>query len=137
MFMSDIRSGWRLVASNKKTNPYPTRLVNTSIWLYEFTALTYNHIICLFVLLMLEWILQLLMFGGHGTGGWLSRYDIYYNDCVVLDRGENFQSACLVWWQAYAFLYRSCFWNHEILSFYCWSVPFKVNLLKFSGIIAH
>ncbi|PSR98042.1 Galactose oxidase/kelch repeat superfamily protein [Actinidia chinensis var. chinensis] len=28
----------------------------------------------------------LLMFGGHGTGGWLSRYDIYYNDCVVLDR---------------------------------------------------
>nr|KAJ0226218.1 hypothetical protein LSAT_V11C100026520 [Lactuca sativa] len=29
----------------------------------------------------------LLMFGGHGTGGWLSRYDVYYNDCVVLDRG--------------------------------------------------
>lgn len=28
----------------------------------------------------------LLMFGGHGTGGWLSRYDVYYNDCVVLDR---------------------------------------------------
>lgn len=28
----------------------------------------------------------LLMFGGHGTGGWLSRYDIYYNDCIVLDR---------------------------------------------------
>ncbi|KAI4384361.1 hypothetical protein MLD38_002528 [Melastoma candidum] len=28
----------------------------------------------------------LLMFGGHGTGGWLSRYDIYYNDCVILDR---------------------------------------------------
>ncbi|GMH07879.1 hypothetical protein Nepgr_009719 [Nepenthes gracilis] len=28
----------------------------------------------------------LLLFGGHGTGGWLSRYDIYYNDCVVLDR---------------------------------------------------
>ncbi|CAH9065746.1 unnamed protein product [Cuscuta europaea] len=29
---------------------------------------------------------KLLLFGGHGTGGWLSRYDIYYNDCVVLDR---------------------------------------------------
>ncbi|KAK2976356.1 hypothetical protein RJ640_014187 [Escallonia rubra] len=28
----------------------------------------------------------LLLFGGHGTGGWLSRYDIYYNDTVVLDR---------------------------------------------------
>ncbi|CAL2239931.1 unnamed protein product [Prunus armeniaca] len=28
----------------------------------------------------------LLLFGGHGTGGWLSRYDIYYNDCIVLDR---------------------------------------------------
>ncbi|XP_062173890.1 protein GLUTELIN PRECURSOR ACCUMULATION 3 isoform X2 [Alnus glutinosa] len=28
----------------------------------------------------------LLLFGGHGTGGWLSRYDIYYTDCVVLDR---------------------------------------------------
>ncbi|XP_009763861.1 protein GLUTELIN PRECURSOR ACCUMULATION 3 [Nicotiana tabacum] len=30
--------------------------------------------------------LYLLLFGGHGTGGWLSRYDVYYNDCVVLDR---------------------------------------------------
>lgn len=28
----------------------------------------------------------LLLFGGHGTGGWLSRYDIYYNDCIILDR---------------------------------------------------
>ncbi|GAB4855075.1 G protein alpha subunit [Ancistrocladus abbreviatus] len=28
----------------------------------------------------------LLLFGGHGTAGWLSRYDIYHNDCVVLDR---------------------------------------------------
>ncbi|KAF5729427.1 hypothetical protein HS088_TW21G01592 [Tripterygium wilfordii] len=28
----------------------------------------------------------LLLFGGHGTAGWLSRYDIYYNDCIVLDR---------------------------------------------------
>ncbi|KAJ3683454.1 hypothetical protein LUZ60_013681 [Juncus effusus] len=28
----------------------------------------------------------LLLFGGHGFGGWLSRYDIYYNDCVILDR---------------------------------------------------
>ncbi|XP_057734443.1 protein GLUTELIN PRECURSOR ACCUMULATION 3-like [Arachis stenosperma] len=28
----------------------------------------------------------LLMFGGHGIGGWLSRYDIYYNDCIILDR---------------------------------------------------
>lgn len=27
-----------------------------------------------------------MLFGGHGTGGWLSRYDIYYNDCIVLDR---------------------------------------------------
>ncbi|KAF9596817.1 hypothetical protein IFM89_013603 [Coptis chinensis] len=29
---------------------------------------------------------QLLLFGGHGTGGWLSRYDVYHNDCIVLDR---------------------------------------------------
>ncbi|KAE8645964.1 hypothetical protein Csa_023882, partial [Cucumis sativus] len=28
----------------------------------------------------------LLLFGGHGTGGWLSRYDVYHNDCIVLDR---------------------------------------------------
>lgn len=28
----------------------------------------------------------LLLFGGHGTGGWLSRYDIYYNECIILDR---------------------------------------------------
>ncbi|XP_022841437.1 tip elongation aberrant protein 1 [Olea europaea var. sylvestris] len=28
----------------------------------------------------------LLLFGGHGTGGWLSRYDIYHHDCIVLDR---------------------------------------------------
>ncbi|KAL6989393.1 hypothetical protein U1Q18_015142 [Sarracenia purpurea var. burkii] len=28
----------------------------------------------------------LLLFGGHGTGGWLTRYDIYHNDCIVLDR---------------------------------------------------
>ncbi|XP_078434711.1 galactose oxidase/kelch repeat superfamily protein isoform X1 [Wolffia australiana] len=28
----------------------------------------------------------LLLFGGHGTGGWLSRYDIYHNECIVLDR---------------------------------------------------
>uniref|UniRef100_A0A1D1YMC3 RING finger protein B n=1 Tax=Anthurium amnicola TaxID=1678845 RepID=A0A1D1YMC3_9ARAE len=28
----------------------------------------------------------LLLFGGHGTGGWLSRYDVYYNECTVLDR---------------------------------------------------
>ncbi|KAK3228450.1 hypothetical protein Dsin_000331 [Dipteronia sinensis] len=28
----------------------------------------------------------LLLFGGHGTGGWLSRYDIYYNDSIILDR---------------------------------------------------
>ncbi|KAJ3684020.1 hypothetical protein LUZ61_013184 [Rhynchospora tenuis] len=28
----------------------------------------------------------LLLFGGHGTGGWLSRYDVCYNDCIVLDR---------------------------------------------------
>ncbi|KAE8706769.1 Galactose oxidase/kelch repeat superfamily protein isoform 2 [Hibiscus syriacus] len=28
----------------------------------------------------------LLLFGGHGTGGWLSRYYIYCNDCIVLDR---------------------------------------------------
>ncbi|XP_075645478.1 protein GLUTELIN PRECURSOR ACCUMULATION 3-like [Castanea sativa] len=30
----------------------------------------------------------LLLFGGHGTGGWLSRYDVYYSDCIVLDWGE-------------------------------------------------
>ncbi|XP_044512351.1 protein GLUTELIN PRECURSOR ACCUMULATION 3 [Mangifera indica] len=29
---------------------------------------------------------HLLLFGGHSTGGWLSRYDIYYNDSVILDR---------------------------------------------------
>lgn len=28
----------------------------------------------------------LLLFGGHGIGGWLSRYDVYHNDCIVLDR---------------------------------------------------
>ncbi|KAI5648463.1 hypothetical protein M9H77_34468 [Catharanthus roseus] len=28
----------------------------------------------------------LLLFGGHATGGWLSRYDVYHNDCIVLDR---------------------------------------------------
>ncbi|KAG0452219.1 hypothetical protein HPP92_025804, partial [Vanilla planifolia] len=28
----------------------------------------------------------LLVFGGHGSGGWLSRYDVYHNDCIVLDR---------------------------------------------------
>ncbi|KAG7643314.1 Kelch-type beta propeller [Arabidopsis suecica] len=28
----------------------------------------------------------LLLFGGHGTGGWLSRYDVYYNDTIILDR---------------------------------------------------
>ncbi|XP_050281968.1 protein GLUTELIN PRECURSOR ACCUMULATION 3-like isoform X2 [Quercus robur] len=28
----------------------------------------------------------LLLFGAHGTGGWLIYYDIYYNDCIVLDR---------------------------------------------------
>ncbi|XP_066354084.1 protein GLUTELIN PRECURSOR ACCUMULATION 3-like isoform X1 [Miscanthus floridulus] len=28
----------------------------------------------------------LLLFGGHGTGGWLSRYDVYYNECTILDR---------------------------------------------------
>ncbi|XP_042462987.1 protein GLUTELIN PRECURSOR ACCUMULATION 3-like isoform X2 [Zingiber officinale] len=28
----------------------------------------------------------LLLFGGHGTGGWLSRYDVYHNDCIILDR---------------------------------------------------
>lgn len=37
---------------------------------------------------MMSLFLQLLLFGGHGTGGWLSRYDVYHNDCVVLDRGE-------------------------------------------------
>lgn len=31
---------------------------------------------------------QLLVFGGHGTGGWLTRYDIYHNDCVILDRAS-------------------------------------------------
>lgn len=32
--------------------------------------------------------MQLLLFGGHGTGGWLSRYDVYYNDTIILDRGR-------------------------------------------------
>lgn len=32
-------------------------------------------------------LFQLLVFGGHGTGGWITRYDIYHNDCVILDRG--------------------------------------------------
>lgn len=27
-----------------------------------------------------------MVFGGHGTGGWITRYDIYHNDCVILDR---------------------------------------------------
>lgn len=31
---------------------------------------------------------QLLVYGGHGTGGWLTRYDIYHNDCVILDRAS-------------------------------------------------
>lgn len=39
--------------------------------------------------------LQLLLFGGHGTGGWLSRYDIYYNDCIILDRGVCLSSSLL------------------------------------------
>ncbi|RLN43464.1 host cell factor isoform X1 [Panicum miliaceum] len=30
----------------------------------------------------------LLLFGGHGTGGWLSRYDVYYNECIILDRDD-------------------------------------------------
>ncbi|XP_022841876.1 uncharacterized protein LOC111365524 isoform X2 [Olea europaea var. sylvestris] len=30
----------------------------------------------------------LLLFGGRGTGGWLSHYDVYHNDCLVLDRGD-------------------------------------------------
>ncbi|ERN13146.1 tip elongation aberrant protein 1 [Amborella trichopoda] len=29
---------------------------------------------------------HLLLFGGHGMGGWLTRYDIYHNDCTILDR---------------------------------------------------
>ncbi|KAL5974586.1 hypothetical protein ACLOJK_031256 [Asimina triloba] len=32
---------------------------------------------------------NLLLFGGHGTGGWLSRYDVYHNDCVILDRVDT------------------------------------------------
>ncbi|KAJ7531669.1 hypothetical protein O6H91_14G053500 [Diphasiastrum complanatum] len=31
---------------------------------------------------------QLLVFGGHGTAGWLTRHDIYHNDAVVLDRAS-------------------------------------------------
>jgi hypothetical protein len=34
----------------------------------------------------LNLFMQLLLFGGHGTGGWLSRYDVYYNDTIILDR---------------------------------------------------
>jgi hypothetical protein len=43
-------------------------------------------------------LLQLLIFGGHGTGGWLTRYDIYHNDSMVLDRGRfasSFHVLCL------------------------------------------
>eukprot|EP00850_Spirogloea_muscicola_P010682 SM000063S20072 [mRNA] locus=s63:645048:649445:- [translate_table: standard] len=29
---------------------------------------------------------QVVIFGGHSTGGWLTRYDVYYDDAVVLDR---------------------------------------------------
>ncbi|GBG80044.1 hypothetical protein CBR_g30411 [Chara braunii] len=32
---------------------------------------------------------QVWVFGGQSTGGWLTRYDIYYNDSVVLDRGDQ------------------------------------------------
>ncbi|EFH55951.1 hypothetical protein ARALYDRAFT_902921 [Arabidopsis lyrata subsp. lyrata] len=31
----------------------------------------------------------LLLFGGHGTGGWLSRYYVYYNDTIILDRAYH------------------------------------------------
>lgn len=51
-------------------------------YLISATTITLTHKYCFFFFF---W--QLLLFGGHGTGGWLSRYDIYYNDCVVLDRG--------------------------------------------------
>eukprot|EP00897_Mesotaenium_endlicherianum_P004828 jgi/Mesen1/4373/ME000221S03493 len=27
-----------------------------------------------------------VVFGGHGTGGWITRYDVYYDDTVTLDR---------------------------------------------------
>lgn len=33
--------------------------------------------------------LQLFVFGGHGTAGWLTRYDVYYNDVFNLNRGWN------------------------------------------------
>lgn len=29
---------------------------------------------------------QVVVFGGHGTGGWISRYDVYFNDTSSLDR---------------------------------------------------
>eukprot|EP00898_Chlorokybus_atmophyticus_P008108 jgi/Chlat1/8299/Chrsp78S07714 len=29
---------------------------------------------------------RLLFFGGHGVTGWLSKQQVYYNECVVLDR---------------------------------------------------
>ncbi|KAL2623041.1 hypothetical protein R1flu_003246 [Riccia fluitans] len=31
---------------------------------------------------------QLFIFAGHSVGGWLTRYDVYHNDCVVLDRAN-------------------------------------------------
>ena len=71
-------------------SPLDSLILNPQSELYKFTALTWNPVIYLFLSFFLERILQLLMFGGHGTGGWLSRYDIYYNDCIILDRGENF-----------------------------------------------
>uniref|UniRef100_A0A0D9W138 Ferredoxin-1, chloroplastic n=1 Tax=Leersia perrieri TaxID=77586 RepID=A0A0D9W138_9ORYZ len=38
----------------------------------------------------------LLLFGGHGTGGWLSRYDVYYNECIILDRDDPIAKRDLV-----------------------------------------
>eukprot|EP00271_Cylindrocystis_brebissonii_P004356 TRINITY_DN16001_c0_g1_i1.p1 TRINITY_DN16001_c0_g1~~TRINITY_DN16001_c0_g1_i1.p1 ORF type:complete len:562 (+),score=100.69 TRINITY_DN16001_c0_g1_i1:129-1814(+) len=29
---------------------------------------------------------QVIVFGGHGTAGWITRQDVYHNDCTVLDR---------------------------------------------------
>lgn len=29
---------------------------------------------------------QVVFFGGHGQAGWLTKYDVYHNDVIVLDR---------------------------------------------------
>lgn len=69
-----------------------TCALNGKVVLYEFNYRSHSYHCKLQVIVH---CLQLLLFGGHGTGGWLSRYDIYYNDSVVLDRGKCFMSSTI------------------------------------------